>query len=213
MVCGPKVLGLVWSNPLSSVTSASVPASPGSATSRTGVWVTTSSNAGVVCSLMPRPPCRVVRPVVGVVGVLPDHGAAHADADAHGGHAVAHLGVLLELPGQLGHQTHAGGGERVAGGDGAAVLVDARVVVGDAEVLEEGEHLHGEGLVELEQADVVDGEPGLAQRLLGGRHRADAHDLGLDADEGEVDQAHPHRQPELRGGLRPRRGCRPWHRR
>ena len=40
--------------------------------------------------------------------------------------------------------------------DRAAVRVDARVVVGDAEVLEEGEHLDGEGLVELEEADVVD---------------------------------------------------------
>ena len=44
----------------------------------------------------------------------------------------------------------------MAGGDGAAVLVDAGVVVGDAEVLEEGQHLHGEGLVELEQPDVLD---------------------------------------------------------
>src|SRR3712207_9345881 len=42
------------------------------------------------------------------VRVLPDHGAAHADADAHGGEAVADLGVLLEVPGQLGHQPHAG---------------------------------------------------------------------------------------------------------
>ena len=99
--------------------------------------------------------------VVGVVRVLPDDGAAHADADAHRGQAVAHLGVLLELAGELGHQAHAGGGERVADGDRAAVRVDPRVVVGDAEVVEEGEHLHGERLVELEQADVVDREAGL----------------------------------------------------
>ncbi len=40
--------------------------------------------------------------------------------------------------------------------DRAAVLVDPRVVVGDAVVVEKGQHLHGEGLVELEQPDVVD---------------------------------------------------------
>ena len=90
------------------------------------------------------------------VRVLPDHGGAHAEADAHRGEAVADLGLLLELAGQLGHQPDAGGGERVADGDGAAVLVDPRVVVGDAEVVEEGQHLDGEGLVDLEQADVLD---------------------------------------------------------
>ncbi len=43
--------------------------------------------------------------------------------------------------------------------DRAAPLVDARVVVVDAEVVEQREHLDGEGLVELEQADVVDRQP------------------------------------------------------
>ena len=60
--------------------------------------------------------------------------------------------------GELDHQPHAGGGERVADRDRAAPLVDARVVVVDAEVVEQREHLHGERLVELEQADVVDRE-------------------------------------------------------
>ena len=50
---GPKVLGRVWSCPLSSVMSASVPAPPGSVTSCTGVRVTTSSGrAGVVVALV-----------------------------------------------------------------------------------------------------------------------------------------------------------------
>lgn len=43
---GPNEFGLVWSNPLSRVMSASTPASPGRVMSRTGVWVTTSSKAG-----------------------------------------------------------------------------------------------------------------------------------------------------------------------
>src|SRR4051812_6933945 len=85
------------------------------------------------------------------VRVLPDDGAAHADPDAHRGDAVAHLRVLLELPGELGHEPYAGRRERVAEGDGAAVGVDPRVVVLDAEVVEESEHLDGERLVELEE--------------------------------------------------------------
>src|SRR6478609_7217259 len=49
-------------------------------------------------------------------------------------------------------------------------------------------------VVELEETDVLDGEAGLGKGLLRGRHRADSHDLGLDADERERHQAHPHRQ-------------------
>ena len=101
----------------------------------------------------------------------------------------------------------------MADGDRAAVLVDPGVVVGDAEVVEERQHLHGEGLVELEQADVVDGQAGLGERLLGRGHRADAHHLGLDAGEARADQPHPHRQAELaRRRPRPRAGTR-WRRR
>ena len=140
-------------------------------------------------------------PVVGVVGVFPDDGAAHPQADAHRGQAVAHVGVGLEVVGQLRHQPHPAGGERVSGGDRAAIRVDAGVVVGDAEVVEEGEDLHGEGLVELEESDVRNRQAGLGEGFLGRRDRADAHDLGLDADEGELDQAHSDGQPELLGGV------------
>ncbi len=89
----------------------------------------------------------------------------------------------------------------MADGDGAAVLVDARVVVVDAEVVEEAEHLDGERLVELEEPDVVDREAGLAERLLRARHGADAHDLGLDACEREGHQGHLRREAELLHGI------------
>lgn len=100
--------------------------------------------------------------------------------------------LLLELAGQLRHQADAGGGQRVAERDGAAVLVDARVVVGDAVVVQEGQDLDGEGLVDLEQADVGDRQARLGQRLLRRRDRAVAHDLRLHAHEGVGDQAHLH---------------------
>jgi len=75
-------------------------------------------------------------------------------------------------------------------GDGAAPGVDARVVIVDAEVVEERDDLDRERLVQLEQTDVGDGQPRLAEGLLRGRDRTDAHDLGLHSRVGEGD--HPH---------------------
>jgi hypothetical protein len=87
----------------------------------------------------------------------------------------------------------------VAEGDGAAVLVDALVVVRDAVVVEEGQHLHGEGLVDLEQTDVGDRQTRLGEGLLRGRDRAVAHDLGLDTREGVGHEPHLDRQVVLAG--------------
>ena len=91
----------------------------------------------------------------------------------------------------------------MAGGDRAAVLIHARVVVGDPVVVEEGEHLDGERLVELEEADVLDRQAGERERLLGRGDRADPHDLGLDADEAIADEPHSHGQVELGGQVVP----------
>jgi hypothetical protein len=161
--------------------------------------VTTSSKLSGVLTSCSRRRSSVLR--LGEGGVLPDDRAAHAEADAHGGEAVADVGALGELAGELGHEAHAGAGERVAEGDRAAVRVDAGVVVGDAEVVEEGEDLHGEGLVQLEQADVLDRQAGRAQRPLGRRDGAHAHDLRLDPGEAVADQAHLLGQAELVGDL------------
>ena len=67
-------------------------------------------------------------------------------------------------------------------------------------MVEEREHLHRERLVDLEQADVVDGEPGAGQGLLGGGDRADAHDGRVDPGEGVADQPHARGEAELVGG-------------
>src|SRR5690606_16182593 len=72
---------------------------------------------------------------------------------------------------------------------------------GDAVVVEEAEHLDGEGLVDLEQADVVDGQAGLGEGLVGGGDRAVAHDRRVDARERGGDQAHADRQPQLGGNV------------
>ena len=53
-------------------------------------------------------------------------------------------------------EPRAGHAERVAERDGAAVRVDVRRVVGQAEVAQHGEALRGEGLVELDHVHLVE---------------------------------------------------------
>jgi hypothetical protein len=87
--------------------------------------------------------------------------------------------------------------ERVADRDRAAPPVHPRVV-GDAAMVAERQHLHGERLVELEQADVPNGQSGDAQRLLRRRDRAEAHDLRFDPGERTAHQPRRDRQPRFR---------------
>ena len=77
--------------------------------------------------------------------------------------------------------------------------VDAWVVVVNTEVIEKGQHLDGECLVDLDQADVVDRQAGLTKHPLGRGDRTDSHDLWLDSREGVAHQAHAGRQPQLAG--------------
>src|SRR4029079_13305213 len=89
----------------------------------------------------------------------------HAAADAQGGQAPAKV-AALQLVDQGAEDHRAGGAERVAHGDGAAV--DVGLLVGDPHVLHVAHGDGGEGLVDLEEVDVVDGEPGLREGLAGG---------------------------------------------
>src|SRR5699024_7565816 len=97
------------------------------------------------------------------------------------------------------HQPDAGGGQRVADSDRAAVGVDARVVVGDVEGVQEGEHLDGECFVDLDQAEVLDVQSRQVERLAGGRHRAQAHQRRVHSGVGVGDQPGPGGQTELGG--------------
>ncbi|MDT4841314.1 hypothetical protein FQZ97_751640 [compost metagenome] len=69
-----------------------------------------------------------------------------------------------------------------------------------AEVSGHGAGLGGEGFVGLDHVEVVDGEAGLLQRQLGGRHRADAHVLRVHAGVGVGHQARQRRQATRLGG-------------
>ena len=87
--------------------------------------------------------------------------------------------------------------------DRAAGGVQPRVVGCDADAVAPRQHLDGERLVELEEADVVDRQPGLGEHALGRRDRPDPHQVRLDAGVGEADEAHRGLEPELgRDGLR-----------
>ena len=88
----------------------------------------------------------------------------------------------------------------MAAGDRAAERVEARVVGRDADALAPREHLHRERLVQLEEADLVDGEPGLREHLLGRGHGAEPHQVRLDARVGEADESEARLEAELGGG-------------
>src|SRR5207237_6305384 len=179
----PKNVGFVWSSPLSIVTSAT--------------------------RLPPRSTPASLNSVCGRK-VLPDQRRAHAHPDAERGQSVAHVRPLPEAVGKLSQEPDARCRERVPARDRAAVGVQPLVPRVDAEPVAPGEHLHGEGLVQLEQADLVERQSGEPERLASGGNGAQPHHLGLDAREGVRDQAPPQLEAQLapcrlRGGPADRR--------
>src|SRR5262245_1565947 len=84
---------------------------------------------------------------------LDDHRHALAAADAHALHAVARTGLVHAVE-ERGHDARAGHAERVAERDRAAVHVE--LPPGDVQLFGRRHHLRGEGLVDLDEIDVVD---------------------------------------------------------
>lgn len=126
------------------------------------------------------------------------HGShAHTGTDAH-----AREADLLAAPPQLVEQgadlAGAGAAEGVAEGDGAALGVD--FLHGEAELVGAPEALGGEGLVDLEDVDVVLGEAGELEDLGDGLPGAEAHEQGLDADDGGGDELAEDGLAEALGG-------------
>ena len=79
----------------------------------------------------------------------------------------------------------AGAAERVAEGDRAAVDVEPLLV--DPQLAGAGEDLGGEGLVQLDQVDLVEREAGGGEGAGDRLDRADAHVGGVDAGDAEGD--------------------------
>src|SRR5215207_2109550 len=109
---------------------------------------------------------------------LDAHGDAHAAADAQRRETL--LGVAAaHLVEERDQDAGARGADRMADGDCAAVDVhDLRV---PAHVLVDGERLRREGLVRLDEVEVLDLPAGPLERLARGRDRAGAHDRRIDA--------------------------------
>jgi hypothetical protein len=86
-----------------------------------------------------------------------DRGQALAYAYAHGCYAVPGA-AAVELADEGGGETGAGAAEGVTEGDRAAVHVELLFV--DAELADAGEDLGGEGLVQLDQVDLIERQAG-----------------------------------------------------
>src|SRR5262245_32802833 len=111
-------------------------------------------------------------------GAFEDRRQALADADAHRRDPVA-AAAAAELVKEGGGEAGAGAAERVAEGDRAAVDVEPLLV--DPELADAGEDLRGEGLVELDQVDLVELEAGGGEGTGDRLDRADPHVGGVDA--------------------------------
>src|SRR6056297_234607 len=113
-------------------------------------------------------------------GLLPleGDGRALAEADAERGEALLRI-ALGHLVDERHGQARAGGTERVAKGDCAAV--DVELLLGDAELAAGVHRLAGERLVQFDEVEVVDGLAGALQQAARRRDGTDAHHGRVDA--------------------------------
>src|SRR6202030_1005254 len=103
---------------------------------------------------------------------LEEPGRAHAATDAHRDDNITNPAALT-LDQRVTDHARAGHPVRVTDRNGAAVDI---VPLGiDAEPVAAVQSLHGEGLVELPEPDILDLEPVLPQQLWNGENPADPH--------------------------------------
>src|SRR5690606_7450417 len=112
---------------------------------------------------------------------LEQAGGAHAAADAH--RADHELGVAaLALDQRVADVTRTG--HALGMPDRECGTVDVQELVRDAEPVPAVDHLHGEGLVQLPEPDVIHPEPGPLQELRHREHGPDTHLVRLRAGHG-----------------------------
>ena len=127
----------------------------------------------------------------GSLDPLDDDRRGHAAGGAHGDQAALEA-AALELVEHRADQDRAGRPDRMAERDRPAVDVD--LVAVELEVAHELLGDHREGLVDLEEVDVVERHAGLGQHLARGRHRRVQHQGRAVADVGHRDDAGPRLQ-------------------
>src|SRR5688572_32364771 len=99
----------------------------------------------------------------------------HPAADAHGHDHVTNA-AAPPLDQRMSHEPRSAHAERVPDSDRAAVDVEPLVV--DPETIATVERLHGEGLVQLPEPDIVDAEPLALEQPRYREDGSDAHLLG-----------------------------------
>eukprot|EP01137_Pigoraptor_chileana_P034749 Opistho-2@27764 len=90
---------------------------------------------------------------------LDDQGDALTHPDAHGAQGIASARAMQLVDGG-GDQASAAGAQRVTQGNGAAVRVDAGVIVGQAQLAQHGQALGGEGFVQLDHVHLRQAQAG-----------------------------------------------------
>ena len=113
-------------------------------------------------------------------------------------HAMASAAGALKLVQQHRHQPRAGCAERVADRDRAAVDIDARQIRAGRAL--PGQHHASEGLVDLDQVDLVERQSGAIKRALRGRDRRGQHQDRIIAGQRERGEARARAQPQPLGG-------------
>ena len=93
---------------------------------------------------------------------LDDHRNALADADAHGAQSIT-AASALQLVHRSSNQARAAHAEWVAECNRATILVDARVVVGDAKFTQHRDALRGERFIEFDDIHLSHGQTDLLQ--------------------------------------------------
>jgi len=107
----------------------------------------------------------------------------------------------LQLIDQRAQNHGAGGAQRVAHGNCAAIDID--LVVRHLHLFHEAHHHGGEGFIDFKQVDLVNRHAGLGQGLARGRHRAGQHDGRVGAAQGR--RHNPRARPQavrFAGGFR-----------
>src|ERR1700720_3115470 len=110
---------------------------------------------------------------------------AHSGTDAHGAHA-----VFLTVPAHAVEQRRrtdgAGRAQRMTEGDRTSERIHFLAI--KPEIANDGQALGGECLVKLDPVQIIEFETGLLQHFRNRELRADTHDLGRDAGDGEAEK-------------------------
>src|SRR4051812_23583972 len=114
-------------------------------------------------------------PSSNALNLLDDHGYALAHADTHRREAVSHLVPPLHLVHERRQDAGTRGPQRMPERYRPAVRVEPPIFWVQLPLVQAGQALRRERLVELYEAHVVERDAGAAQGLLGGGQGTDAH--------------------------------------